>query len=426
MNRQPLYKYLPRQLFTFFLTCAICVTVFGETVAMAQESQTKLFTLQQILHLALTHNPTIKLSKGIIDEKEGERISATAYPNPSFELQIGHGRVLDPTGPSLTERYFTLSQPLEWPGTRAAREQAANAAVGSAQAALEETHVNLRARVKQTFYELLIAQKRAELASKTLTIVQELRKAVKKRVDSGEAPPFEHVKVEVETLKAKKEVARFQGAIRAAEAGLNTLTAGALGTKFSVQGTFTTAQKHLSIRQLSEQAFETHPTIQKFTKLVQEATEHHRQEQHARVPNITLSGSYQRDAGREGFVGGLTIPLPFWDQRQGQIAKAMGQQQQAEAKLQWAKHDIVKGITQQVQFSQTAATQIATFEQGLLKQAKEAVRISQVSFQFGEANLLEVLDAQRVLWQTFLGYAEAQYELSLALTELERLVGEEL
>ena len=125
-------------------------------------------------------------------------------------------------------------------------------------------------------------------------------------------------------------------------------------------------------------------------------------------------------------MGGLTIPLPFWDQRQGQIAKAMGQQQQAEAKLQWAKQDIVKGITQQVQFSQTAATQIATFEQGLLKQAKEAVRIAQVSFQFGEANLLEVLDAQRVLWQTFLGYAEAQYELSLALTELERLVGEEL
>ena len=56
------------------------------------------------------------------------------------------------------------------------------------------------------------------------------------------------------------------------------------------------------------------------------------------------------------------------------------------------------------------------------KQAKEAVRIARTSFKFGEASLL----AQRVLWQTFQSYAEARFELSVALTELVRLVGKEL
>jgi cobalt-zinc-cadmium efflux system outer membrane protein len=83
-------------------------------------------------------------------------------------------------------------------------------------------------------------------------------------------------------------------------------------------------------------------------------------------------------------------------------------------------------ITEHIQNSKTAATQIHTFEQGLLKQAKEAVRIAQTSFKFGEASVLEVLDAQRILWHTLQGYAQARYELSVALTELERLVGKEL
>ena len=40
-------------------------------------------------------------------------------------------------------------------------------------------------------------------------------------------------------------------------------------------------------------------------------------------------------------------------------------------------------------------------------------------------NLIEALDTQRVLWQTFQGYAYARFDLAIALTELERLVGKE-
>jgi len=131
----------------------------------------------------------------------------------------------------------------------------------------------------------------------------------------------------------------------------------------------------------------------------------------------TKTGAYQRDAGREGFIGGLTIPLPLWNQRQGKIAKALGIQRQAEANLQEARITLRRGIIEHLQISKTASAQIHTFEQGLVKQAKEAVRIARTSFKFGEASLLDVLDAQRVLWETFQGYAQAQFELSVALTE---------
>jgi cobalt-zinc-cadmium efflux system outer membrane protein len=326
----------------------------------------------------------------------------------------------------LIERYFSLSQPLEWPATRAARQQAAEAGVRSAYAGFEETQINVKARVKRRFFELLLAETLADLASRLLNTVTELERAVKRRVESGEAPPFELVKVNVESLQTQKQVSQTKGKVRTNQVALNQLTDGNLGKAFAIQGDFESVKGNLNEQRLIEDAFQHHPEVRKFKQLIEVAGAHYNQEQHARIPNVTISGAFQRDAGRKGFLGGLSVPLPLWNQRQGGIAKALGLRRQAEANLRQAQISLRKGITEHVQISKTASTQISTFEQGLLKQAKEAVRIARTSFTFGEASLLDVLDAQRMLWQTFQGYAYARFDLAIALTELERLVGKEL
>ncbi|MCA9480892.1 MAG: TolC family protein, partial [Nitrospira sp.] len=69
-------------------------------------------TLANILDLALEHNPLLKESQGILEQKEGHKLSASAYPNPTLSFQGGRGTVRDPSvGISITERYVTLSQP---------------------------------------------------------------------------------------------------------------------------------------------------------------------------------------------------------------------------------------------------------------------------------------------------------------------------
>jgi cobalt-zinc-cadmium efflux system outer membrane protein len=254
--------------------------------------------------------------------------------------------------------------------------------------------------VKRTFYELLFAETLADLASRLLNNITELERAVKRRVESGEAPPFELVKVNVESLQAQKQVSQSKGKVRTSQSALNQLTAGNLGKAFAIQGNFVSAKVDLIEQRLIEDAFQHHPEVRKFQQLIEVAGAQYNQEQHARIPNVTISGAFQRDAGRKGYLGGLSVPIPIWNQRQGGIAKALGIRRQAEANLRQAHISLKKGITEQVQSSKTASTQINTFEQGLLKQAKEAVRIARTSFKFGEASLLDVLDAQRVLWQT--------------------------
>ena len=61
---------------------------------------------------------------------EGVRIQAGAYPNPSIIGQTGRGAIREPsTGTEITEYAVTFGQPLEWPGKRTARKNAADAGV---------------------------------------------------------------------------------------------------------------------------------------------------------------------------------------------------------------------------------------------------------------------------------------------------------
>jgi len=157
MNRRHLHNFLLKRVPRLFL-CGVWLLSFSGTMAWGQQvATTRAYTLPEVIDLALTHNPTIEFGKGVIDEKAGDQMAASAYPNPSLGLQGGHGQVLDPTGPSLTERGISLSQPLEWPGTRAARKEAAEAGFHSAHASFEETRLIVKARVKRNFYELLLA-----------------------------------------------------------------------------------------------------------------------------------------------------------------------------------------------------------------------------------------------------------------------------
>lgn len=412
-----------KRIIGFIVLCSLNGQIAFAADIGPSHATTPSYSLQDILAMALENNPLVTEREGFIEQKEGTRLSASAYPNPTLSFQSGRGTVRDPSGITLTERYVTLSQPLEWPGKRAARQQAAQAGVEGALASKEEATLNLIAATKQAFYELLLAERHKEMATQNVKTMAEVREAVIRRVDAGEAPPFEAVKVKVEDMKVQKEVARAQGAVQAFQASLNSLTAGALGPEFFIQGDFAPWPGALPFPTLSEQALAQHPVIRKWQKLVEEAQQTHREEQQARIPNVTVMGSYQRDAGREAYVGALSIPFPVWDQRQGDIAQAKGTLRQREAMLLRAKHELLKGIAQQIQLSQAAAAQIATYEKGLLKQAQEALRIAQVSFKFGEASLLDVLDAQRVLRQTQLDYAQAKYDLSVALTELERVTG---
>jgi len=382
------------------------------------------YTLNTMIDLALERNPSIAGAQGVVQQSRGQQVAAGAYLNPSIAGSAGHGSIRDPsTGVSITERTVTVEQPLEWQGKRRARQQAADASAAGAGAAMDETRLNVVADVKVAFYHVLFAQRDAELTSQNLTMVEEVLRTVKARVAAGDATLFETMKATVEVQKATKEVARAQNALVVVRAKLDMVTGSALGAQFSIQGDFESLRQEPDRAALTARAIERHPTLRRLAKLVEQAEFSTVLERESRIPNVTVHGNYHREAGDEAITAGLSVPLPLWYQRQGEIESALGARHRAEAERLRAQNELTQAITQHVQEVRTANEQLQVFETGLLKQAEQTLKVARISFQQGAASLLDLLDSQRVYRQTLLEYVQARTDLSIALARLERAVG---
>ena len=411
---------------TAFLFAMFAVSFCG--FAQAETAQ-PMFALSQIIGLAMERNPMIAGANALIDQSTGQRTAAGAYPNPTLRGDAGKGFLKD-AGPltteiprSATEYMAGFSQPLEWPAKRAARQSAAEAGLAGASVGLVETRLNLTSDVKVAFYDLLLAQRDLELAKNNLTIVEDVRRVVGARVRLGEAPQFDLIKAEVEVLKANQVVTRSENTVRVNRVILDTLTAGALGPSYAVSGDFLAFPAGLDLERLTARSMQQHPSIQRLARSIDQADRTIEFERENRVPNVSLNTSYTREYGREGFDVGLSVPTPLWYQRQGEIAGSLGVKRKEEAELLRMRNELLRQINQYYQDAQTTAKLIEVMEKGLLRQAEEALRIAKFSFQQGAASLLEVLDAQRVQRQILFDYAQARYELSVALSRLERAVG---
>lgn len=412
---------------------------FGVTTASAQsrlgtdtasvQSDGRPYSLDMIIALALAKNPVVGLAEGNIEQQKGQQTAAGAYPNPIVSGHGGHGKLKDTiVGPpenttSVTEYNVVVGQPIEWPGMRAARQRAADLGLATANVGMLETQLNLASQVKVGFYDLLLAQQGADLARQNLDIVEGVARIVKARVKSGEAPQFESIKAEVEVLKARQQLVRADNLVRINRVAVDTLTGGALGPFYMIYGEFRILPRDLHIEGLMARMVEQHPTIQRLLKSVEQSDWKIEFERQARVPTITVNGTYWREIGREAYQGGLSLPVPLWYRRQGEIASSLGAKRREEAELLRIRNELGRAVHQHYQDVHTTAELIDVFDKGLLKQAQEALRLAQFSFQQGASSLLEVFDAQRVQRQILVDYAQARHDLSVSLARLEQAVG---
>lgn len=420
------------------MVCAIGLGL-GTPTAFAQskhgtdmasvQSDGRPYSLDMIIALALAKNPVVGLAEGHIEQQKGQQTTAGAYPNPTVTGHGGFGKLKDTiVGPpenttSITEYNVVVGQPIEWPGMRTARQQVADLGLATANVGMTETRLNLASQVKVGFYDLLLAQQGADLARQNLDIVDGVARIVKARVKSGEAPQFESIKAEVEVLKARQQLVRADNLVRISRVAVDTLTGGSLGPFYMIYGEFRILPRDLHIEGLMARMVEQHPTIQRLLKSVEQSDWKIEFERQARMPTITVNGTYWREIGREAYQGGLSLPVPLWYRRQGEIASSLGAKRREEAELLRIRNELARAVHQHYQDVRTTGELIDVFDKGLLKQAQEALRLAQFSFQQGASSLLEVFDAQRVQRQILVDYAQARHDLSVSLARLEQAVG---
>ncbi len=404
----------------YILALPLLVAIFLPRYAAAEDI--KSYNLNSLMNIAVQKNPSVAVFRANLAVARGVVLSAGAFQNPEIDFVKGKGESLDGSEKK-TEYSISIGQPIEWPGKRAFRKKAAVAALEATQFDSESFMLELRYEVKAAFYELLFNRKRLAVSAKNLKTVNELMRTVRTRVEAGESPGFELVKAKVESLKTRKDLKKAEKNVIKAAIRLNSLLGNSLPDKFNISGQFVNPDKKYDRKELLNTALLNHPSIKRQKKKVESMGYSLKKEKRSVIPDMTINGFFDRELDKESYGVGLTVPLPIWNRKRGEVASARGELRKAEAELSGMTIEISRAIEDAHSNFEIAFEETRVFEEGLLEQAQEALEISEFSYREGKSGLLDYLDAQRIHRETQLEYNMARFELSLSVADIERLVG---
>jgi outer membrane protein, heavy metal efflux system len=149
-----------------------------------------------------------------------------------------------------------------------------------------------------------------------------------------------------------------------------------------------------------------------------------------RVIDTTIGAEYRRQdglAGRGNSVGlFFSSNLPLFNRNQGEIARATAERQQIELKLQGLESTIRNEVETAFGQYDTARATLDRLESVMLTRAREVRRVTEFSYQRGEASLIEFLDAQRAYNETMQTYHEAKADYARSLYLLNAASGSDV
>ncbi|MFN8005928.1 MAG: TolC family protein [Terriglobia bacterium] len=377
-------------------------------------------TLEHALSLAEQNHPRLQEAVARIEMAAAGIGTAKAYPNPVLDLAGGYQNARIAGAVPGSYQYYIFAQQLELPSVRQTRIQAAEINKQGSQLAQAEVLLAVKNSVRHAFFESLRWKGIIELAQQNLRLVEELRRRVQTRVEVGEAGRLELVRAEAEVATASSFANRAQLQLVSTLSALRAAIGAPPEADLDPKGTLETPQLP-PIKDLREEVLNENPSLAQARAEIRRAESLLKNEQAQRKPQPLTHFEWERLPDTSVYKVGVALPLPLWNRREGPIAESQAALRRAKATADRQYVEFTAALESAYGRYQIAGQQVSAFEGGILKEAEEAVRSSEVAYQLGERGILEVLDAQRVLRTVRLDFLNAQYDRQSALTDLRYL-----
>lgn len=376
-------------------------------------------TLARALEVAAQTHPRLQAGVARTAAAAGEIRSARAYPNPELGFLAGHVYDAPPGTRRVPVPAYTFSQPLELGQLRPARIELARAGLHSSELALAETRLVILSNVRLSFYQVLRRDLEIIIAEETLKLAQDLRDRIRVRVDVGEVGRLELVRAEAEVSSARSIAANARIQRLTALATFRAAIGGEIPPDTEPSGTLDLAATLPPLANLRQQVLDRHPSLAYLQSEAKRASArlHFEQARKRPQPNFTA----EIDTTNPSYRFGLSLTIPAWNRREGEIATAAANVREANYLTQARRTELLAALESAYGRFEVSNQEVLALEQGLMREAEEAVRAASTAYQLGERSILEVLDAQRVLRTVRLNLLNAQHDRQAAIVEIDEL-----
>ncbi len=372
-------------------------------------------TLEQAIAEAEARSPAITAAEAGVAASRARLVQAGFRPNPELSVEVenflGTGEVSGFHGAELT---VGVSQRLDLGGRRASRRAAAQAAITVSELRLAIARADLGLGVRGQFATALAARDRLRLTIENEERARELARIASILVDAGREPPLRALRARTALTQATtaRRVAEVEEAAArrtlASLFGVDTPPASVAGSLAAVPPADAAPAQSLEVRLAEAELVLAQANLS--------------QEMAARRldPAVGLGIRRLQATQDQAFVAGFSMPLPFRDRNQGNVAAAQANIIAAEAQRAGALAFASVRINNARANLQAADARLVTVEQASIPEASEALRLAQLSYQAGKIELLELLDAQNALAAVQNEAVEARATRAQAVAELVR------
>ncbi|OHB55186.1 MAG: hypothetical protein A2Y07_08070 [Planctomycetes bacterium GWF2_50_10] len=393
--------------------------------SVSQTEPNGILSLGDVLAMVLVHNPELSAFSYEVRAQEAQVLQNSLLPNPELGARVEEfGGTGATRGFDGAETTLEVSQLIELADKRAKRTHAAKFEKELADWDYKAKRLDLFTEAAKAFAEVLAAQERMDLAQQLNKLAAEVKYAVSQRVGAGKESPLEETKADVSLVASQIELDNFSRSLIIARTKLASYWGSSKPAYTGLAGNIYETKPHGSFEDFSGQ-IANNPDLVRWKSEMNQKRAAVALERSKSVPDVTISAGakYLAEPGDTAFVVGLSIPLPIFDRNQGNISTARARLNKTR---DLARHANVSTETQLVDVYQSmisAYEQTLNLKDKIIPDSEKAFDAAREGYTQGKFGYLDLLDAQRTLFQAKQQYLDILVIYHRTHANLERLVG---
>jgi outer membrane protein, heavy metal efflux system len=404
------------------LACATALLVSPWLTAVSH-SQT--IALGTALQRALSASPRLTAAERDVGIATGQRIQAGALLNPelSYEQDNSFGSGIY-RGTKSAETTLQISQLFELFGKREARIAAGQAGLEAATIERKAVRLQILSETAIAFLSVLGLQRRIQILDEQVAAIDRISPLLQRRVDAGAASPAETGRAEVASALVKVDRERTKAALASARRELAVLM-GDTSARFSaVSGRLETTGRPPSFQAVIA-AMDANPQLVRWNAVYAQRNAELLLARLKPYPDVRLSAGWRHynETGDDAARLSVTVPIPVFDQNQGNILSAQESLAKTRAERESNRKTLLIIAGRAYDTVQGSLRELSVLRDLAIPKGRAASDAISEGYGQGRFTLLEVLDAQASLAQAQLREQEALQNFHVAVATIEGLVG---
>jgi cobalt-zinc-cadmium efflux system outer membrane protein len=405
----------------------ILLISFISTLTPAWGAETIKLDLPAAVNLALERNLDLQAKRAELGIAEGRLIRANFLIqfNPELEGDVSNRRLeksSELSNRNVPQGGITFSQEFEIAGQPQHRREAANRNLAKVKLEITDFERILRFRIAEIFLKLSNVREKITQAEHIVDLRGRLYEASKTRLALGDIPGVQLIVAEFELNRSKSDLITLQREYEDLLSRLKSELVIEGDEKVDLVSSLPRQPFPLSLDELLK-AVEKRTDLAAFDQERKVAEAEELLTRAERIPNIKIGAFYAKD-DKDNIVGGkITIPIPFFDRRQGEIRQALARKSIANINYVNLRQAAVKALRAAYERFKLSEREIALYPDEAMKRFEENLELYQRAYQEKQIELSEAIVFQNQVVEARLKFIDALTNYNLSLAELRFQAG---